>query len=183
MENSRTTPGSGTKKPIILYCTSIVLVLLVASIIFVHDIFQYNTGVITAISLVKSGHDTLELRLTYFLPMGGYSVREVPQDEGEYIGDGMIDYDGSLGKYRIIVEFGDMEPHISFGLRRAKDGSFLLNNSVIPLKAKIAHPGDHGFVLYIGSDTPLHVEETGPIRLDGFCGVICIPIQVGDTQP
>ena len=183
MENSRTTPGSGTKKRIILCCTAVALVLLIASIVFVYDIFQYNTGVITAISPVQLGHDTLDLRLTYFLPMGGYSVREVSQDEGEYIGDGMIDYDGSLGKYRIIVEFGDMEPHISFGLRRAKDGSFLLNNSVLPLKAKIAHPGDHGFVLYIGSDTPLHVEETGPIRLDGFCGVICIPIQVGDTQP
>ena len=183
MESSRTTPVSGTKKRIILCCTAVALVLLVASIVFVYDIFQYNTGVITAISPVQLGHDTLDLRLTYFLPMGGYSGREVPQDEGEYAADTTIDYDGSLGKYRIIVEFGDMEPHISFGLRRAKDGSFLLNNSVLPLKAKIAHPGDHGFVLYIGSDTPLHVEETGPIRLDGFCGVICIPIQVGDTQP
>jgi hypothetical protein len=48
------------------------------------------------------------------------------------------------------------------------------------LKAKIVHPSDHGFVLYIGSDVPIFVESSNGNSLNGFFGVITIPIIVGE---
>ena len=114
--------------------------------------------------------------------MGGYSVREVAEEEGEYCGDGIKDYNGSIGKYRIIIEFGDVEPHKSFAKRENKDGIFEIKNSVGSLKAKIVHPSDHGFVLYVGSDDPICVESSKVNNLNGLYGTINIPIGVSDKE-
>lgn len=142
--------------------------------VFISEIFQYNTGVVTKIS-AKTSNDNIELKIAYFLPMGGYSVREVAENEGEYSGDGLMDYDGSLGKHRIIIKWGDIEPHESL-----PDGIFEIKNSVVSLNAKIVHPSDHGFFLYIGSDSPIYVEESNDDDLKGLFGTIKIPIVVGD---
>ena len=166
------------KKRIVTYCIVLAVVLFA---VFVIDLLSYNTGVVSNITVANKNVD-LELQMTYLLPMGGYTVREVPQDEGEYIGDGMIDYDGSLGQYRIMIEFGDVEPHTVFVRSMFRDGIYELKRVNVSLKMKIAQPSDHGFVLYIGSDTPIHLEETSSNKLDGLFGIIKIPILIGKTE-
>jgi len=167
------------KKKVIIILVCVVLVISISAV-FLYDILQYNTGVVTKITAKAQGSDELNLEITYFLPMGKYSVRGVAEDEGEFYGDGIKDYDGSLGKHRIIIEFGDDEPHESFAKRANEDGIFEIKNTGSSLKAKIAHPSDHGFVLYVGSDEQIHVESSSGNKLNDICGVIKIPIIVGD---
>lgn len=144
-----------------------------------YDISNSNVGVVTNISTIMKSTDEVELRINYINPMGGYSVREVPEDEGEYIGDGMIDYDGSLGKYRIIIKFGDIDYSTMLRLRTAINNKTTLTYFPTKLQARIACPSDHGFVLYIGSDTPIYVETvSGDLNFPK--GTIKIPITVGD---
>ena len=164
---------------IVLGCIVLSAVLLAA---FCVDIFSYNTGVVTGISAVETGEGEWELNLTYFLPMGGYSVRTVPADEGEYIGDGMVEYNRDLGTYRILITFGDMEPHRSFSAKKNEDGIITIQNGSGVWKAKIAHPSDHGFVLYIGSDTPICAESRLESELDALGGVIRVPIRTGEAE-
>lgn len=169
------------KKKTIIILASIVLLGIICAV-FIFTIFQYNTGVVTKITAKASDGEHLELALAYFLPMGGYSVREVAEDEGEYCGDGIKDYDGSLGKYRIMIEFGDIEPHESLSKRANENGIFEIKNSAVTLNAKIVHPSDHGFVLYIGADVPIYVERSNASNLSGLFGGIKIPIVVGEKN-
>lgn len=170
------------RKRIIFVCCAVVAVVIVASCcVFLLDIFQYNTGVVTMIAAKSNSDDELSLEISYFLPMGGYSVCEVSRDEGELAGDGMVDYDGSLGEYRIMITFGDLAPHKSIGNKNNENGIFELKNSEVLLKAKIAFPSDHGFVLYIGSDTPIHIDNINSNELNNLFGKIRIPITLGDT--
>jgi len=139
-----------------------------------YEAFNSGGGVVTRISAKSKGNDEILLKLTYAFPTGGYSVRTVPEDEGEYIGDGMIDYDGSLGKYRIMVKFGDAEPSMRHSLRLLNETTLL--HVPVKLKASVAHPSDHGFVLYIGSDTPISVEAVERGELNSIGGTVQIPI-------
>ena len=118
------------------------------------------------------------LKIKYLLPSGGYSIRNVPEDEGEYIGDGMIDYNGAIGKYRIMVDFGDVELAESISRKKDENGVFVLADGVF---AKTACPSDHGFVLYIGSDKPINVEPVEHGVLNALGGTIKILIAV-DTE-
>lgn len=182
MENPNPKFGFNCKKLIIVCSIVLAVSIVISSVIFVSDIFKYNTGVVTRIFAKAIGNNEVELKITYFLSMGGCSVREVPLDEGEYIGDGMIDYNGNLGKYRIMIDFGDMEPHESFKKQMNEDGIFEIKNSIAPMKAKIAHPSDHGFVLYLGSDMPISVESKDYDELSALCGTVRIPICMGNTE-
>lgn len=163
------------KKLIATVC--IVLAILFA--ICVIDLLQYGTGVVPTITVAEKNADTLELQMTYVLPMGGYSAHNVAADEVEHTSNGSIDYDGSLGQYRIMIQFGDTEPHLLFVKSMFKDGIYELKKGDVTLKMKIAHPDDHGFVLYIGSDSPIHIEEIESTKLDGILGIIKIPIEIG----
>ena len=166
-----------TKKKALLI--GIGLILIVAIVISTGVIFcvaKYNLGVVTRISLSQESEDTMLLRIKYLFPSGAYSIRAVPEDEGEYIGDGMIDYDGYLGKYRIMVDFGDIELAESFAKKADENGVFLLADGV---RAKIACPSDHGFVLYIGSDKPISVEPVENGTLNALGGTLKISISVG----
>ena len=165
-----------TKKKALLIGVGLVLmVAIIASISIVPYALKYNQGVVTRISLNQKNEDTMVLRITYLLPSGAYSIRTVHEDEGEYVGDGMIDYDGSLGKYRIMIEFGDVELAESFAKKMDENGIFLLADGI---RAKTARPSDSGFVLYIGSDKPINVEhvENGTLNAPG--GTIKVSISV-----
>ena len=167
------------KTKIIFALVSIILVIAIiaASLSFFSYISNYNLGVVTHISVKQKSDDTMELRIKYLFPSGGYSVREVPEDEGEYCGDGMGDYDGALGKYRIMVIFGDLELSDSFVKKMDEDGVMKITKDI---RAKTAAPSDHGFVLYIGCDEPLSVETVKSGKLNSFGGTIKIPITVGN---
>ena len=167
-------------KPIIITCAVILaIVLLFNAIVLAYDThFFSDTGTVTRISVRSRGDDEIVLKLSYNFATGGYSVRNVPESEGEYIGDGMIDYDGSLGKYRIMINFGDIEP--SLRLRSRLRVNNTVKSSPVKLKASVAHPSDHGFVLYIGSDTPISVEPVENGELNELGGVLKISIAVGN---
>lgn len=164
------------KKRIVTCCIVLAVVLLV---IFVIDLLQYNTGVVSGIAVVEMNDNALELQMAYLLPVGGYSAREVSQNEGEHTGNGMTDYDGSLGQYRIMIEFGDVEPHAIFVRSMFRDGIYELKRADVSLKMKISQPSDHGFVLYIGSDTPIHLDDINDNKLSGISGTIKIPVTIG----
>ena len=166
-----------TKKKALLIGVGLVLmVAIIVSISIVPYALKYNQGVVTKISLNQKNEDTMVLRITYLLPSGAYSIRTVPEDEAEYVGDGMIDYDGSLGKYRIMVNFGEVELAESFVKKMDENGVFLLADGI---RAKTAWPSDHGFVLYIGSDKPISVEPVEHGTLNAFGGTIKVSISVG----
>ena len=174
-------PKSKKKLWLIILCgITVVIALLVSAAFSRYNIFTGDIGVVTGISVKMAGTDTAELRVKYQFPCGGYRVRVVPEDEGEYIGDGMIDYDGSLGKYRIMVEFGDMALSTNLALKFAIGETVSIKNRPVKLRARIACPSDHGFVLYIGSDTPLSVSSTDDVSLNQPGGTLKIPVTLGD---
>ena len=141
----------------IIICIVTSLALLLGAV-YVGWVVSLGDATITKISAKSGGDDTILLKFKYSSATGGYSARNVPIDEGEYIGDGMRKYDGSLGKYRIIVEFGDI--HLSFACRSKL---MLKGNTIkvkgVTLKIKLACPSDHGVVIYFGSDTPISVDD------------------------
>ena len=163
-------------KKLLVACSTLLSVALLLSIgALVYDLNRCGNGVITNISI--SGSKDVVLKLNYAFPAGGYSVKNVQEFEGEYIGDGLIPYDGALGKYRILICFGDVEPSSALSLQLSIDQ--LLNTSPVELKAKIAHPSDHGFCLYIGSDTPIFAETVAG-EFDSIFGTIQIPLIIED---
>ena len=169
--------GDEMKKRMIIL-TSIVLVgIIITGLVgsFVFDISNYNLGVVTRISLKEKQTDRVELNIKYLLASGGYSVRTVRENEGEYCGDGMVEYDGELGKYRIMVEFGDVALKKSFADKMDKDGIIHLAEDMC---ARVAMPSDHGFVLYVGCDKPINVETKKGIKLNSLGGTIKIPIAI-----
>lgn len=166
-------------KKLIIICAIVLLIAIVLNgIASAVDSFLQGNGTVTSISVRRKGSDEIVLKINYIFATGGYSVREVPLDEGEYIGDGMIDYDGSLGKYRVIISFGDISLSTRYSSKfRKSDNTLKLSNFPAEIRARVASPSDHGFVLYLGSDTPLSVEETkGWLSLSEIGGTVKIPI-------
>ena len=168
--------GNKKRKIIVICCVFLAAALLFNGGFLLYDLFSGNGGAVTRISATARGKDKIILKLDCVLPYGYYSVRNVSEDEGEYVGDGMIDYDGGLGKYRIMIEFGDIEP--SKELSRQLKTNELFEKLPIGLKAKTAYPSDHGFVLYIGSDTPISVENIENRRFSGARATLRIPISL-----
>ena len=159
--------------------TSIVLATLLIAVCLAF-VFAFYAGTVMKIKVKEMDQDNLKLKISYCCGMGGYSVRNVTVDEGEYTGDGIRDYDGSIGKYRILVTFGDIEPNAALQKKLSAGDYFKLENKDVQLKTKIAYPSDHGFAFYIGSDQPIHVDDTNGSNLNGLFGNIKIPIRVGD---
>ena len=164
------------KKICILISIVLVVAIAVAAVWFVSYITKYEPGTVTHISIKQRSTDVMELRIRYSFPTGGYSARVVPEDEGEYVGDGMIDYDGSLGKYRIMVNFGEVELAESFVKKMDENGVIKITEDI---RARVASPSDHGFVLYIGSDKPISVEPVEHGTMNALGGTIKISIAVG----
>ena len=120
---------SRSKKLFIICAIVLSVAIVLNGIASVVDSFLLGNGTVTSISVRRKGSDEIVIKIDYILATGGYSVREVPLDEGEYIGDGMIDYDGSLGKYRIIVDFGDISLSTRNSLKfRISDNTLKLSN-------------------------------------------------------
>jgi hypothetical protein len=137
------------------------------------DFFLISPNSATKISLRSSGENEILLKISYFLASGGYSVSNVSIDDGEYTGDGVGKYDGALGKYRISVSFGDVDPTIAL-LAKWRDNTVKING--VELKTKIVFPQTHGFLIYIGSDTPICVDNDYTSLINGMSGTLSIPI-------
>lgn len=59
------------------------------------DLLQCGTGVVPTITVAEKSGDTLELQMTYVLPMGGYSAHNVAADGVEHTSNGFVLYIGS----------------------------------------------------------------------------------------
>ena len=171
-------PKSNKMKHLIVLFSIILVVVLLASVLLNHyNIFTKDISVVTGISVKMINENMAELKIKYQFPVGGYSVRVVPEDEGEYTGDGMVDYDGSLGKYRMMVDFGDVELSTAMSLKFSA-GEMIAKSSPIEMRAKVVHPSDHGFVLYLGFDEPISLENIELGKMDQEIGSIRIPIKI-----
>jgi hypothetical protein len=91
----------------------------------------------------------------------------------------MIDYDGSIGKNRILLAFGDDPPAKALALRYPMGEVVKLTNSPIKILVKrTPYPSDHGFVLYFGTDADIQIQEVEGAELSERGGVIRIPIRI-----
>lgn len=173
------------KKLMIIICFVAVIFAVIAAVGFALSVASDDLGGVTDISVKKKNAHELELEFSYAFPTGGYSVSNLNDDDGEYSGDGKREYDGSLGKYRIMVRFGDVRPSKKLkgkllGADYLVRGYFELKSGGITMRGRIRYPSaDHGFVLYLGSDTPISVsEESGELNKAG--GTLKIPVTLGD---
>ena len=158
-----------------ILCIALVFAVLLAVKGFVSC---YSNGAVTGVTASKRSDNESELRISYVLPTGGYSVRMAESGEGKYTGDGMISYDGSLGAHRIFISFGEVAPSAGLLMRRDLNGIIHLSNG---LRACIASPSDHGFVLTVGSDEPISVEAIRNGALNAVGGTIRITITLAET--
>lgn len=164
-----------TKARILLVAVLLVIALVGMTTGCASYISHYNQGVVTQISIKDKMDNTVELQIKYLFASGSYSVHNISENEGEYTGDGMKDYDGALGKYRILIEFGDVALEESFANKKDENGIIQLSED---MRARVAMPSDHGFVLYVGCDKPISVETKEDIKLNSFVGTIKIPITI-----
>ena len=131
---------------------------------------------INNIKVSAAGTDTINLNLGYSIPTGGYGVRYVPESEGEYSGDGMTDYDGALGKYRIFIAFGDTDISAKLKEKYHPGEVIELENAPVKMRMKIVHPQTHGCGIYVGFDVPISVSEVNAGELYWLGGWVTIPI-------
>ena len=126
------------KRKIILVIVSLLVVAFICVIVgFASYISHYNLGVVTQILINDKTDHIKELQIKYLFASGGYSVRNVPENESEYTGDGMKEYDGVLGKYRILIVFGDVALEDSFNNRKDENDIIHLSKDFC---AKVAYP-------------------------------------------
>ncbi|MBO5280468.1 MAG: M56 family metallopeptidase, partial [Clostridia bacterium] len=166
------------KKPAFWIILTAILACIVLAICFLTSPIDKNNIGVKSISAKMVDSNIVELSIKCSFPSGGYSVRLVPENEGEYIGDGMIDYDGSLGKYRVMITFGDTDKSKDFVKQLTKNNNVLefKNNSI---KVKTAAPSDHGFVMYLGFDSPVTVDPiTSSFKEKTIQCTIKIPIRI-----
>lgn len=163
------------RKPV-LWVTAVALaVCLVAAVcFFTEPVSIYNTGV-QRVSVKRINDELIELQIKHSLCYGRYGVElQSPQDP-MYVPDGAVQYDGSLGKNRILVTFGDDDPAVSL-VRQFSFGQVMeLKNAPIRILGKLTNPGsDHGFALYFGMDEDIQIEEVSGAELDEQGGIIRI---------
>jgi len=170
------------KKPTIMHIIlAVILCAIVATCFLTNPVQGVKWGVQDIRVRHVAGKTYLELPYTY--AHGGFSVRPLPLDAPEYIGDGEVPYDGALGKYRIMITFGDSDMTASFSKKFANDIYVLKNTSTEfgVFKARVRGPSDHGFVIYVGSDTPFTIlEKDYGMGEEKFFGNLRIPITSAD---
>ncbi|MBQ7847126.1 MAG: M56 family metallopeptidase, partial [Clostridia bacterium] len=174
---SRVTSVLQYKKPALGVILAAVAVSLALAIGFLTSPLRPESIGIQSLSAKRLLSDKIELSIRYAFPTGGYSVRALSENEGEYCGDGMKNYDGALGKYRIMIKFGDTDPSEAF-TRNFPIGEVVeIKNAPITIRAKRVSPEDHGFVLYLGFDTPIQIDETDYTMLNALGGTIIIQLE------
>lgn len=156
----------------------LVITLVGVAVSFASYISRYNLGMVTQISIKDKAEGTVELRMNYLFASGGYSVRSLSTDEGEHTADGIKAYDGALGKHRILIKFGDVALANSVCSKRDENGIIQLSNE---MRARVAMPSDHGFVLYVGCDKPISIEAIEGTKLNPLGGTIRIPITIENS--
>ncbi|MBQ8398440.1 MAG: hypothetical protein IJX08_00575 [Clostridia bacterium] len=165
------------KKPALGVILAAVAVSLALAIGFLTSPLSSESIGIQSLSAKRLLSNKIELNIRYSHPTGGYSVRALSENEGKYCGDGMRSYDGALGKYRIMIKFGDTDPSEAFTRNFPIGDVVEIKNAPINIRAKRVSPEDHGFVLYLGFDTPIQIEETDYTMLNALGGTLRIQLE------
>ena len=94
------------KKPALwILIVAVVLCIAIALCFLTNPIKDTNLGIQDlVVKDASGGHITLELPYNYL--WGRWAVSMVPEDAGEDTSNGNSPYDGSLGKYRLLISFG-----------------------------------------------------------------------------
>ena len=71
-----------------------------------------------------------------------------------------------------------MEPSTAMGMKFAPSETIVLRRTPILIRAKLAHPSDHGFALYLEFDEPIGLETVECGEMDPFIESIKIPIKI-----
>ena len=167
------------KRPAFWIIVAALVISLVVAVCFMTDPFEYgigkrNCGIVGFdISQNADGGATLTFK---YLDITGYSVRIVSEDEGMYIGDGMIPYDGSLGKYRVMISIYDASPN-SEGFAKELKTLGAINSH---LNVRTAYPDDSTIVIYICSDHPLIAEEKEGFKPNALGGSFKVKISIDE---
>lgn len=146
------------KRPAFWIIVAALVISIVVAVCFMTDPFEYGIGKrncgIVGFDITENTDGGATLTFKY-LDITGYSVRIVPEDEGMYIGDGMIPYDGSLGKYRVMISIYDVSTN-SEGFTKELNTLGAINSH---LNVRTAYPDDSTTVIYICSNRLLITEE------------------------
>lgn len=170
------------KKPAFWIIVAAIVLCVVSAVCFLTNPIREGASGVKRVTATGESADAVVLKIRYSAPTGGYSVRVVPEDEGEYCGDGMSAYDGSLGKYRIMVRFGDTDPSASFAERYPAGEMAELTNDPVQIRVKRVHPQDHGFVLYFGFDNPVSVTPVEQGELSPLFGTVKIRVTLSKEE-
>ena len=165
------------KKPAFWLLVAALVACTVVTVCFLTNPIDEDRIGINSISVEKSASGTVNLKIGYHSTSGGYSIDYVGASEGEYCGDGMREYDGALGQYRILIKFGDTEPSNEFAKKYPAGEAVELKNAPIKTRVKRVHPEDNGFYLYVGFDLPITVGQVENGKLSTFGGSITVPIK------
>lgn len=138
----------------------VVAALCVVGVLMFH--FLQNNPGLQSISVSEKTSGELSLRVGY-VDSRGYSTRIMDEEDQEYVGDYLVDYDQSLGKYRVEIAFYDTVAAEKFCKQYTPGKTYELTkfpgDSQNPLKFKGVYTPGHKFILYIGSDVPLEIKE------------------------
>ena len=93
-----------------------------------------------------------------------YSVRVLSEGEKVYLGNRMVENDGTLGKYCVEVMFYDVraseELAHMYPIGKVHSLKSATTNQETNFKVRIAYPPDDSmFVIYVGADKPILFEE------------------------
>ena len=89
-----------------------------------------------------------------------YSVKELTADDPDFTCNSSLEYDGSMGKYRILISISDIKLTEEFREKYDLDTVYdLVTTSDAMIKMKVVCHSTHSVYVVIGSDTPLSVTE------------------------
>ena len=180
------------KKKIVLpiVCSVIILSVAICFVMATSFGLLYKIDGIQKIRVSSSGSDKITLKFNYF-GSHGYKVELVDPDENinaRYAEK--VSFNENLGKYRIRITFMDTDVRDK-ALEQYRDpvadGVYVLKGVPQNLENKLricfSYPDDSQFVIYIGSDEPLQVEDQDFINLDHRpIGTVRVLITVGTAN-
>ena len=110
-----------------------------------------------------------------------YSIRQMNEDEKEYLSDALVAHDEAFGKYRIEITFHDAKASKTFSEKYSPDTVYELKDVPSALNGKVkircTYVGGSSFTVYIGSDEVLNVQENKNVKLNHIVGTESINLK------
>ena len=189
------------KKPAFWIMIAAVMICVIVAVCFLtNPTDSYGIGIQSIHGATYTNDDRIPvIELDYFLLREGEEhyqfqsdrwIRQLSKQEAEYTRDGSIPYDGSLGEYRMMLEFSKTGPSASFRKNHEEGTVYTLEGLSETfggtVQYKVVYPNNEGMIIYIGSDVPFSYKEPtikneryyfGPmqIRLYRFAEVGTVP--------